>query len=207
MSVSAQQTSVFVGSETRMPCRTTSQNPVEWTHWAIGAKMQRFVYANNLLSDGYNGPDGRHSIISKASFGIFDLVIANIRTSDAGTYKCFDDVGNFDNTNAIYEMTVIGEFQLFSIFSFNYFRCCVIVKNIIKIHDSFSYRFCHIHPYAIYISRVKLGLSVDRPKYSGMADVTAVVQMSLDRWRMGGPIYVIRMIDRWAWFAHGPQMS
>ena len=23
---------------------------------------------------------------------------------------------------------------------------------------------------------------------------------------MGGPIYVIGMIDRWAWLAHGPQM-
>ena len=34
----------------------------------------------------------------------------------------------------------------------------------------------------------------------------ALVLMSLDRWRVSGPIYVIGMIDRWAWLAHGPQM-
>ena len=39
-----------------------------------------------------------------------------------------------------------------------------------------------------------------------LADVTALVLVPLDRWRVGGPIYVIGMIDRWAWLAHGPQM-
>ena len=39
-----------------------------------------------------------------------------------------------------------------------------------------------------------------------MADVTALVLVPLDRWCVGGPIYVIGMIDRWAWLAHGPQM-
>ena len=39
-----------------------------------------------------------------------------------------------------------------------------------------------------------------------MADVTALVMVLLDSWRVGGPIYVIGMIDRWAWLAHGPQM-
>ena len=39
-----------------------------------------------------------------------------------------------------------------------------------------------------------------------MDDVTALVLVPLDRWRVGGPIYVIGMIDRWAWLAHGPQM-
>ena len=39
-----------------------------------------------------------------------------------------------------------------------------------------------------------------------MADVTALVLVPLDRWRVGGPIYVIGMIDRWAWLAHSPQM-
>ena len=35
-----------------------------------------------------------------------------------------------------------------------------------------------------------------------MADVTALVLVPLDRWRVGGPIYVIGMIGRWAWLAH-----
>ena len=39
-----------------------------------------------------------------------------------------------------------------------------------------------------------------------MADVTALVLVPLDRWRVGGPIYVIGMIDRWAGPAYGPQM-
>ena len=45
-----------------------------------------------------------------------------------------------------------------------------------------------------------------RPKYIGMASDIALVLVPLDRWRMGGPIYVIEMTDRWAWLAHGPQM-
>ena len=40
----------------------------------------------------------------------------------------------------------------------------------------------------------------------GMDGDIVLVLMSLDRWRVGGPIYVIGMIDRWAWLAHGPQM-
>ena len=39
-----------------------------------------------------------------------------------------------------------------------------------------------------------------------MADVTALVLVPLDRWRVGGPIYAIGMIDRRMWLAHGPQM-
>ena len=39
-----------------------------------------------------------------------------------------------------------------------------------------------------------------------MADGIALVLVPLDRWRVGGPIYVIGMTDRWAWLAHGPQM-
>jgi len=39
-----------------------------------------------------------------------------------------------------------------------------------------------------------------------MADVTALVLVPLDRWCVGGPIYVIGMIGRWAWLAHWPQM-
>ena len=55
-------------------------------------------------------------------------------------------------------------------------------------------------------SRYRTRILGSRPKYSGMADFTALVLVPLDRWRMGGPIYVIRMIDRWAWLAHGRQM-
>jgi len=39
-----------------------------------------------------------------------------------------------------------------------------------------------------------------------IADVTALVLVPLDRWCVGGPIYVIGMIGRWAWLAHWPQM-
>ena len=39
-----------------------------------------------------------------------------------------------------------------------------------------------------------------------MADVTPLVLVSLDECRVGGPIYVNGMIDRWAWLAHGLQM-
>ena len=35
-----------------------------------------------------------------------------------------------------------------------------------------------------------------------MADVTALVLVPLDGWRVGGPIYVIGMIGMWAWLAH-----
>ena len=45
------------------------------------------------------------------------------------------------------------------------------------------------------------------PVSSRMADVTALVLVPLDRWRVVKPIYVIGMIDRWAWLAHGLQMS
>ena len=39
-----------------------------------------------------------------------------------------------------------------------------------------------------------------------LADVTALVLVPLDRWRVGGPIYIIGMTDRWAWLAHGPKV-
>ena len=39
-----------------------------------------------------------------------------------------------------------------------------------------------------------------------MADVRAMVEGTVGEWRGGDPEYVIRMIDKWTWLAHGPQM-
>ena len=39
-----------------------------------------------------------------------------------------------------------------------------------------------------------------------MGGVRALVEEPLNKWRGGGPFYVILVIGRWAWPAHGPQM-
>ena len=42
--------------------------------------------------------------------------------------------------------------------------------------------------------------------FDEIADVTDLIEVSLDRWRVGCPSYAIVRIDRWVWLAHGPQI-
>ena len=88
-------------------------------------------------------------------------------------------------------------------------NCHVIVPSGVLISDDCCR--CRVDRFRMYavryvLSRAILMILGSRPKYSRTVDVTALVVVSLDRGRVGGPFYVILVIDRWAWPAHGSQM-
>ena len=88
-------------------CATQYSIPVYWLHLPIGKTVRVPVYygSNRGFPNGY-GLEGRHSIDSTTA-GHYDLVISNLKLSDAGSYTCIDKAGQGKSSSA--QLSVIGE--------------------------------------------------------------------------------------------------
>ena len=110
-------TLALLGGTARLNCSTSYPRAVYWQHTPAAAatpvttpsakttSKQLDIFVGDL-TDEYRY-ERRHEVSINETFGQYDLVIKDLKLSDAGSYFCLDDMGFGVQVQA--ELVVLGE--------------------------------------------------------------------------------------------------
>lgn len=95
-----------VGTFARFNCTTVHNEPVYWITRPYGSKAINDIYiGETYLLDDY-GTSGRFSVEVNNTLRRYDLLIKDVKQTDAGVYVCIDERGLGKKANA--ELIVWG---------------------------------------------------------------------------------------------------